>query len=115
MCCESGPIEAVVLIPATGYVSGQNIPMNIEVNNASEAVVDSVDVILRQVITYKDGDHSMSDCEDIISMTVGSVGTESSKDWDAKFLIPPSAPSNLAFCNIIDLRYYLAVSSPIYG
>ena len=48
-CCKSGPLTLVTCLPARGYVSGQIIPMTIEVDNASKVPVSYVVCELLQV------------------------------------------------------------------
>lgn len=48
--CKSGPLTGIVKIPYSGFVSGQIIPMTIEVDNASTTDVMGVVLKLNQVM-----------------------------------------------------------------
>ena len=48
-CCSSGPLTLVSMIPARGFVSGQQVPITIEVDNASNVNIKTVTVELQKV------------------------------------------------------------------
>lgn len=111
-CCKSGPLEAVVSIPARGYVSGQTIPVAIEVDNASNVGVDRVKVTLRKTVVFKTNTPRRDlkrEKEVIAELSVGPVEAGKSKNWGEKINIPSLPPSNLANCGLIDLDYDLKV------
>ncbi|XP_049799800.1 uncharacterized protein LOC126235108 [Schistocerca nitens] len=49
-CCRSGPLTLVANIPATGFVSGQEIPITVEVDNATEETISAVTCSLKKVL-----------------------------------------------------------------
>jgi hypothetical protein len=49
LCCESGPLTMVLSLPVTGYVPGQDIPVTIEIDNASDVCVTNVRCRLKKV------------------------------------------------------------------
>lgn len=52
-CCASGPLQATIALPATGFVPGQGVPIHADVENASNVTVDRLKILLRKVITYR--------------------------------------------------------------
>ncbi|KAG8291479.1 hypothetical protein J6590_059650 [Homalodisca vitripennis] len=48
MWCRSGPLTMVLNLPQAGYVPGQNIPVILEVDNASNVDVDNVVIKLQK-------------------------------------------------------------------
>lgn len=112
-CCKSGPLSAIILIPASGYVPGQNIPITAEIDNASNVNVDRLKVILRKTVVFKTNTprRDMKKEKTTISeISVGPVEAHASKNWLQNIEIPPLPPSNLMNCGIIDLDYELKVT-----
>lgn len=111
-CCASGPLSAIVSLPATGYVSGQSIPILAEVDNASNVTVNRLKIILRKVLTfYTNAPRRDIKKEKIIigEVGVGPVPERGSQTWNQTIVIPPLPPSNLVNCGLIDLDYELKV------
>ncbi|XP_047003362.1 arrestin domain-containing protein 17 [Schistocerca americana] len=117
-CCKSGPLSLVMSIPVGGYVSGQIIPVTVEVDNASNVNVDNVYCALRKVVTFKATSPQRTERKDkvtIAEQNFGSVAGGGSNTWCEQITIPPLPPSNLNNCNIIDLEYDLRVECKVAG
>lgn len=111
-CCASGPLSAVILVPATGFVSGQSIPITAEVDNASNVTVDRLKLILRKTVVFKTTTprQDIKRVKTVIAETSeGPVEAHGSKTWTKTMVIPPLPPSNLLNCSLIDLDYELKV------
>lgn len=111
-CCKSGPLAVSVLIPVSGYVPGQNIPITAEVDNASNINVDRLKIVLRKIVVFKTNTPRRDIKKDkitIAEISVGPVEAHGSKTWQQNIEIPPLPPSNLINCGIIDLDYELKV------
>lgn len=109
-CCKSGPLAVTILIPFSGYVPGQNIPITAEVDNASNINVDRLKIVLRKIVVFKTNTPRRDMKKDkitIAEISVGPVEAHGSKTWQQNIEIPPLPPSNLINCGIIDLDYEL--------
>lgn len=49
LCCASGPLSLNVSLPVRGYVSGQSMPIKVNVENQSGVEVTTVKLILQKV------------------------------------------------------------------
>lgn len=115
-CCKSGPLTLVTHLPARGYVSGQIIPMTIEVDNASKVPVSNVVCELLQTVTY----HARGATKQISVVVAkieldGSVEENNSKTWASRITVPPLPSSALPQCSIIDVDYKLEVKAEPLG
>lgn len=48
ICGNAGELQATISLPATGFISGQNIPITFDVENNSRVEIDRVKVILER-------------------------------------------------------------------
>ncbi|XP_049855328.1 arrestin domain-containing protein 3-like [Schistocerca gregaria] len=117
-CCRSGPLTLVANIPATGFVSGQEIPITVEVDNATEETISAVTCSLKKNICFTS--HTPRKKTKIVrdkieTITYEPVGPNTSKTWTKNLKIPSLPPSNLNNCSIIDLDYFLHVKAVING
>lgn len=111
-CCKSGPLAASIHIPVSGFVPGQSIPINADVDNGSNVNVDQLKIILRKVLEFKTNTPRREIKKDkitIAEVAVGPVEAHSTKTQVLNIEIPPLPPSNLLNCSIIDLDYDLKV------
>lgn len=111
-CCKSGPLSAIIYIPASGFVPGQSIPITAEVDNASNVKVDRLKIILRKVLEFKTNTPRREMKKEkitIAEVSVGPVEARDSKSQQLNIEIPPLPPSNLLNCSIIDMDYELKV------
>lgn len=111
-CCASGPLTAIVALPATGFVSGQGVPIRAEVDNASNVEVNRLKLTLRKIVTFYTNQPRRDIKKDkvvISELSVGPVPQRGSNTWDQTLNIPPLPPSNLVNCGLIDLDYELKV------
>ncbi|KAB0801520.1 hypothetical protein PPYR_05874 [Photinus pyralis] len=117
-CCKSGPLTCIISIPRTGYVSGQTIPVVLDVDNISNIEITNVQVSLRKIVTYHTQTprrESKKDVKVIAEIKVGSTTPHGSNTYNQPIVIPPIPPSNLTNCNLIDLDYELYVELNISG
>ncbi|XP_067002669.2 arrestin domain-containing protein 2 isoform X2 [Anabrus simplex] len=112
--CRSGPILAVLTLPATGYVSGQEIPMDMKVDNASNKSVEVIAHLLQTVHFYAHG-KSLRTVMKLCEINIGSVTGHGSGSWLGRLKIPAAPPSFLRNCHIIDINYTLVVTVCISG
>lgn len=111
-CCKSGPLSASIHIPVSGFVPGQSIPINADIDNGSNVDVERLKIVLRKVLEFKTNQPRRDVKKDkitIAEVAVGPVSAHSTKTEDLNIAIPPLPPSNLLNCSIIDLDYELKV------
>lgn len=51
-CCESGPLSITLDVPFSGFVSGQYIPVSVEIENMTTRSVTASNCLLRKVQKY---------------------------------------------------------------
>lgn len=49
LCCRSPPLTVNVDVPVRGFVPGQPIPVNMNIENQSGVTVETVKIILKKV------------------------------------------------------------------
>lgn len=117
-CCASGPLNVIVRLPVSGYVSGQTIPITAEVDNASNVTVDSLKLCLRKRVSFhvhQPQRATRKEDEVIEELTMGPIDAGGSKTWEQKIEVPALPPSNLVNCGIIDLDYEMGVVAQVSG
>lgn len=116
-CCASAPLSVIVSLPVTGYVSGQTIPLLIEVDNASNVDVEKIKFLLRKFTAF----HTMAprmtkrDVKTIGELGLGPFNKSEQRTIRQTLDLPPLPPSNLDNCGIIDLHYELQVLCEVSG
>uniref|UniRef100_A0A1B0GIA7 Putative signal transduction n=1 Tax=Lutzomyia longipalpis TaxID=7200 RepID=A0A1B0GIA7_LUTLO len=118
LCCRSGPLSAIVIVPVTGYVSGQVIPITAECDNASNVRVTGIKIHMRKIIsfhTHQPRRETKKDKVNISEVSGGAVEPGGSNTWTFKLEIPPLPPSNLVNCGIIDVDYDLKIVVEVAG
>lgn len=110
--CKSGPLTVTTYVPSTGYVPGQNVPIPIDIDNASNVEIQRVRISLRQICSFKANSprHGLKKAMHSISETaVGRIAERSSSQQTVILTIPSIPPSYLTNCTLIDLDYVLTV------
>lgn len=112
--CRSGPLTVTVQLPSTGYVPGQIVPIFVDIDNASNVEVERLRISLRQNVTFKATSprHRLRKVANVITVTsMGPVSMRSTKQQTISLSVPPTPPSNLTNCTLIDLDYDVKVCS----
>ncbi|XP_046678778.1 arrestin domain-containing protein 3-like [Homalodisca vitripennis] len=110
--CRSGPLTMVLNLPHAGYVPGQNIPVILEVDNASDVDVDNVVIKLQKIIECKANVpeyRTKTDYEDLVEISLGGVNSNDSKTFTQQFSVPVVPVFNLQRCSIITCDYVFMV------
>nr|CAD7202514.1 unnamed protein product [Timema douglasi] len=118
LCCNTGPITMVARIPFTGFVSGQDIPLTIDMENPTRININNVNCVMMQVATFQSQQPYASfryERRPVAKLDLGPVEHNSSKLLDGTMKIPPSPPSLLPNCNIIKLQYIIEVKATVAG
>ncbi|PSN31157.1 hypothetical protein C0J52_22358 [Blattella germanica] len=111
LCCKKGPLTIVSKIPLRGYVSGDVIPVILEVDNVNDHEIVVKCRLRRTIICYtKNRNRSDKESENIVSTNLGSVPPYGSRTWKCNIKVPSGlTPSFLNKCQIIDLNYSVQV------
>ncbi|KAL4228239.1 hypothetical protein ACF0H5_013672 [Mactra antiquata] len=111
-CCESSPITATFRIDKTGYVPGEPIICNAEINEGTGRGVHSSVVKLVMQTTYRThGGSKTRRTNEIARLQHGSIAPGETDVWNGeRLVIPPVPPSYLPGCNIIIIDYFLKLS-----
>ncbi|XP_046677845.1 arrestin domain-containing protein 17-like isoform X1 [Homalodisca vitripennis] len=116
--CKSGPLAVVINMPYSGFVPGQNIPVTLEVDNASNVRVDNVIVKLEKVLKWKAREPKNKEREDkveIVKLTLDAVEPNGSQCYTQQLAVPVMPPCNLDQCSIINCSYTLQVTAAVSG
>ncbi|XP_050070040.1 arrestin domain-containing protein 3-like [Anopheles maculipalpis] len=117
-CCASGPLNVIVHVPVTGYVSGQSVPVTVECDNASNVCVNKITINLRKLLAFHvhtPRRETKRKKEYVTSISMGPVEAGNSQTWQQFLQIPPLPPSNLVNCGIIDVDYDIKVAAEVSG
>lgn len=118
LCCGSPPLTVNFSLPVRGYVPGQSMPININVENSSNVVVNTIKLILRKIVTFRattPRTDTKTDEMVVAEISKGPVEAGGTAEYQQHLDIPPLPPSNLANCHIIDLEYNLKVEACVEG
>ncbi|KAJ9577791.1 hypothetical protein L9F63_005647, partial [Diploptera punctata] len=109
--CLSGPVSLVSCIPIRGYIPGQDINLTIEMENASNVVINCLICEFLKITTYYSNRHKNSKEEiTIIAKEVLEISEQKYGIWPCKITIPEDlTPSLLGKCKIIDVKYQLKI------
>ncbi|ESO88266.1 hypothetical protein LOTGIDRAFT_165704 [Lottia gigantea] len=107
-CCKSGPISAVFRIDRGGYVPGEAITLNVEINNSSNRKVNGSSVNFKMVTKYHARCKTKTQSRSLAKIKHGEFKQGENDIWSGeRLIIPPVPPSFLTGCRIIDIHYYL--------
>ncbi|VDI06184.1 Hypothetical predicted protein [Mytilus galloprovincialis] len=107
LCCESGPITGVLRVDKTGYVPGEAIYLQGEIQNLSDTEC-SVEVRLNLNMLFHATSKTRSVPQEVTKLVLDRSNPGETQSLSGKrIVIPPVAPSFLAGCSIIDIRYHL--------
>ncbi|KAL8563916.1 hypothetical protein ACOMHN_049572 [Nucella lapillus] len=110
LCCKSGPITASLRIPRKGYVPGETIPVDAEIENLSGRTMAKTTAKILQRIDYHAVTKTRTLNHKVAEIRHGEIGPGGSDQYHAeRLLVPAVPPSFLEGCRIIDIRYYLQV------
>jgi len=117
-CCQSEPMQLVARVPVVGYIPGQTINVEFEVDNKSNNQA-LFNVNLWRKITFHTHTNSKKQKEEIFLVSglerIGHVHQKSTESFRAALLIPPTSPSDFDVSNICKVRYVLRVTGKVPG
>ena len=116
--CISGNVTADVILQKTGYVPGEDVFVDAEVNNDSPRTVKAINasIIMHSTFSAKNKSkcnmYTVNKKRDELEMTVGD-----GHRWrNVRITVPPYIPeTRLDGCDIIDIRYEIFFKVEISG
>ncbi|XP_069113549.1 arrestin domain-containing protein 17-like [Argopecten irradians] len=121
-CCEEGKVKVMLGINKTGFVPGEHLVYDIEVENNSENTITSLSLELKQEATYtgysdslfSSGNphyHQKVDTFNLVSGNL-SIPQGTTKAFHQASVIPSLPPSKLEGCRIVDITYTVVLKVP---
>ncbi|XP_062579348.1 arrestin domain-containing protein 3-like [Saccostrea cucullata] len=106
LCCKSGPIMGLLKLDRSGYVPGEAIYFNAEVQNMTTRVCKILAKLYMTTVfhTAKKSKTTHSEVAKVVYQDIRPGDTET---WSGRLIVPPLPPSHLQGCRIIDPTYYL--------
>ena len=53
LCCKSGPISVTMILNRSGFVPGEKLIINAEIDNKSNKTMDGSQILLQQTTTFE--------------------------------------------------------------
>ncbi|XP_005101122.1 arrestin domain-containing protein 3 [Aplysia californica] len=108
LCCISGPISASLRLNKKGYVPGETVFIQGDVNNLSSRKIGSTSVELLMTTTFHTPIKSRTVTHQVAKLHHGSIPSGGSDAWEGdRLVLPPLPPSYMIGCNVMDVRYTL--------
>ncbi|XP_048736252.2 arrestin domain-containing protein 3-like [Ostrea edulis] len=107
-CCEEGPVRSEFKIGRSGYVPGESIVINAEIDNRTSKEMNETRVELWMKLKLKADSERKIKKTKLAELKHGPTRPGGQDIWSQERLqIPPCPPTMLEFCTIIELTYYL--------
>uniref|UniRef100_A0A336M9V2 CSON013886 protein n=1 Tax=Culicoides sonorensis TaxID=179676 RepID=A0A336M9V2_CULSO len=123
-CCTSDPVDIITLLPKSGFVPGQKIPITIEIDNNSNVRIDCVYFQLNEKLKFfatNPGSDSKSE-EDIVTDHIFDSGADlgvapyQNKLFKHDLFLDPQYPWKiLDGCEIIKCEYFIVCTAHSSG
>nr|XP_019535015.2 arrestin domain-containing protein 3 [Aedes albopictus] len=113
--CISGPMHFSIELPVSGYVSGQKIPITVNLNNASNIPIQAIrSKLVRKVcfISQTPTRKARNEAKTVAKMLT-TVTSDKSNQYTQDLVIPATAPTGK--CPIITVEYELKVKVKLGG
>ncbi|CAG7831707.1 unnamed protein product [Allacma fusca] len=116
LCCASGPIGYVFKISRKGYVPGEFVQIECELQNNSSRNVTGVTLAFVQTSTYYAKGKSKVATKNLSEVKRPGVEPGDTDIWRGDILqIPSVPPTKLGNCHLIDVQYQLNLEMAISG
>nr|XP_022332254.1 arrestin domain-containing protein 3-like [Crassostrea virginica] len=107
LCCKSGPITGMIRLDRCGFVPGEAIQFNAEIQNMTSRVC-GIHVKLTMTTMFHATTESKSSSQEVARVTHPDLQPGETDSWSGgRLVLPPLPPSFLVGCGIIDINYYL--------
>ncbi|CAL8142678.1 unnamed protein product [Orchesella dallaii] len=115
-CCATGPLDVTVRLKNKGFVPGEMVPLEVEVNNLSNRGVSDISAQLVQEASFFAKSDKNQSVKPIISEKQGKgVDPGDSDIWRLEMIVPSVPPTKLGGCRLIDVQYVLKVEIHVSG
>lgn len=105
-------------IPISGFVAGQTVPVSIFINNETNVDVEETQVALKKIIHYNSQTprrRTKERVEMAAEVRHAGVPGKSKGNIEVQLSLPPVPPSNIAFCQVIQVSYEIRVLAKVGG
>lgn len=116
--CRSKPLILTAKVPKTGYVSGENIIVTVDIDNPTKTLIKEVKISLNLFATYFSQYPRTHTCVEkfpLVRKKTTSLGAESQSSITETIRVPPTPPSCQTYCRIIQLIYELHIETKVGG
>jgi hypothetical protein len=110
-CCKSGPITGHLALSKRGFVCGENLPFEVQLQNSSSKKLSAVRVTLSQQVTFRADKRVRKTVTLLKGMTRGDVSPGENITWEDEIKnIPPVPPTRLGGgCKNIEVKYMVTL------
>lgn len=116
--CKTKPMYISVSIPFSGYVAGQSVNIEIEINNQSRVNIEELKVSLKKIIHYNSQTPRMRTKEEILTeseIRCGGHAAHKKGRFDQQLVIPAVPPTNISYCRVLTVSYEIHVLAKVPG
>lgn len=116
--CRSKPLILTAKVPKTGYVSGENIIVTVDIDNPTKTPIKEVKISLNLFATYFSQYPRIHTCVEkfpLVKVKTTSLGSDSQSTITETIKVPPTPPSCQSYCKIIQLIYELHIETKVGG
>ncbi|CAO1405630.1 unnamed protein product [Diamesa tonsa] len=116
--CKTKPMYICVSIPFSGYVAGQSVNIEIEINNQSRVDIEELKVSLKKIIHYNSQTPRMRTKEEILTeseIRCGGHAAHKKGRFDQQLVIPAVPPTNISYCRVLTVSYEIHVLAKVPG
>ncbi|XP_074645873.1 arrestin domain-containing protein 2-like [Tubulanus polymorphus] len=108
-CCRRGTISCSVNLDKNGYVPGETLHIDVEINNNSKIEIETSNVTFEQHIKLSAQGNVKNITACIFSISGALIKPGDSGMYHDVIHIPPLPPSGLDGCKLIDIDYVIHV------
>ncbi|GAB0088641.1 hypothetical protein DMENIID0001_031030 [Sergentomyia squamirostris] len=116
---KNGPVSIIGNTPQTGYVSGQTVTVNAEIENASTAKLNEIRFYLQQIVRYTSLKPKVKTKEKAVTVAEARVACLDQVQQTKKFVqylqIPPLPPTCTSLSKVITISYEVRVEARVSG
>lgn len=110
--CRMNPLLLAATIPFSGYVAGQTVQVDIDINNHSRLDVEMLKVCLIKIIKYRSQiPIAMSKEENVVESEIncGKISRQYCGKFKQSIVIPPLPPTNNNSSRLLTVSYEIHV------
>ncbi|KAK7116244.1 arrestin domain-containing protein 2-like isoform X2 [Littorina saxatilis] len=109
-CCRPGRVACSLSVLKRSYVPGETIRADVQIHNSSMRKSGVCRLQLKQLLTYGESYTQASVLQEVRLHDCIRPGQR--RQWrDVTMHVPPTCPSRLSKCRVIDVRYCVAVEA----